>query len=124
MVIFILVASYVCVHIVLFVLVPGCHFSFCPTWLFGMVARFPDHCLFNNIYIHRCFVKVLQNLCWKSACTSDIHGCVQLLIYPVIFRNKLTTLLVFNNRHRQEIDDWKNLFIYYVKYECKYLLCI
>ena len=36
-----------------------------------------------------------------------------------IYRNKLTTLLVFEQCHWQEMDNWRNLFIHFVTYEGK-----
>ena len=41
------------------------------------------------------------------------------LLYSEI---NLQLFLFLNNRHWQKMDSWMNLFIYFVKYECKYLI--
>ena len=41
-----------------------------------------------------------------------------------ILRNELTTRLVFDQSLWLEMNNWRNLFIYFVKYKVKYLHCI
>ena len=43
---------------------------------------------------------------------------------PAIFRNKLTSLFIFEQSSLARNGQLEELFIYFVKYECKYLLCI